>query len=209
MFKLSCTHSNYKKYLLYSSLSNIICGFESIISTHSMFSASGIGKENIELASVSLNLLGKDIVGQVFSIPFINKMSKIGNIKPLKYAKINIAIFEGANFLECITPFLYSQLFIPLASLGNIGKNIGFTGFASFNANAISKLSIDKTNIIELYSKISMINSVSYSFGMAIGLFFVTFSTNIALKFSILASCGIIRYFCIKKSVEMWDDFRK
>lgn len=208
MFKLSGNiHPNYKKYILYSSLSNIICGFESIISTHSMFSASGIGKENIELASISLNLLGKDIIGQVFSIPFINKMSKIGNIKPLKYAKINIVIFESSNFLECITPFLHPQLFIPLASLGNIGKNVGFTGFASFNANAISKLSIDKTNIIEIYSKITILNSLSYSFGMSIGLCFVTFSNNIGLKFFILSCCGFIRYFCIKKSVEMWDDF--
>ena len=193
---------HFNRYLIYSSLSNTICGFESIISSYSMLHASGIGIENTVLTSVSLNLLGKDILGQVFSIPFISRFSKYGDKDPIKYIRNNIILFETANFIECSTPFFMGSMFIPLATLGNIGKNIGFTGMGSFNANAINKLSIDKDNIIELYSKISVVNTFSYSFGMSLGLIFVTYLPQVELRLTILPFTAFLRYIFVKKSIE-------
>jgi hypothetical protein len=190
-----------KKYLVYSSLSNCVCGFESIISSYSMLHASGVGNNTV-LASVSLNLIGKDILGQLFSIPFIAKMSKYGDRNPIKYIRDNVILFEVSNFIECSTPFFSGSMFIPLATLGNIGKNIGYTGLGSFNANVINKLSIDKTDITEIYSKIAIVNTVSFSVGMSFGLLFVTQIDDPHIKLCILPVTGIIRWLLIKKSVE-------
>ncbi len=187
-----------KRYIVYSSLANALCGFESIISSYSMLHASGIG--NTTLASVSLNLLGKDILGQILSVPFINRLSKYGDKKPIKYIRNNIILFEISNFIECSTPFFMGNMFIPLATIGNIGKNIGFTGIGSFNANAITKLS--NNNITELYSKITVINSISYSFGMSLGLLFVTYLPDIELRLTILPFTGVLRYVFTKKSID-------
>lgn len=193
---------SYNRYLIHSSYANLICGFESIVSSYSMLDASGVGKENIELASISLNLLGKDILGQIISVPIINKISKYGDKNPIKYIRNNVILFELSNLLECLTPLFIPSLFIPMATIGNIGKNIGFTGFASFNANIISKLSINKDNITEIYSKISIINSLSYSLGMGIGLFFVTFVTKLEYRLILLPISGIFRYIFIHKSID-------
>lgn len=183
-------------------MSNFVCGFESIISSHSMFHASGIGSENTALAAVSMNLIGKDILGQLFSIPFISKLSKYGDKHPMKYIRNNTILFGISNFIECSTPYFNESLFIPIATLGNIGKNIGFTGFGSFNANIINKLSNDKLNITELYSKMAMANTISYSLGMSFGLLFVTQIENQELKLCILPLSGFLRWLLIKKSVQ-------
>ena len=192
----------YNRYLIYSSCANLICGFETIVSSYSMLHASGVGKENIELASISLNLLGKDILGQVISLPFINKISKYGDKEPIKYIRNNVILFESANLLECLTPLFIPSLFLPMATIGNIGKNIGFTGFGSFNANIISKLSINKDNITEIYSKITMVNSLSYSLGMGLGLLFVNIVPQLEYRLLILPFSGILRYIFIRKSID-------
>lgn len=191
----------FNKYLVYSSLANCVCGFETIISSYSMMHASGIGVENAALASVSLNLIGKDILGQVISVPFIAKMSKYGDKHPTHYMRNNIILFELSNFLECSTPYFPGSMFIPLATVGNVGKNIGFTGLGSFNANIINKLS-NGTNVTELYSKIAMVNTISYSVGMTLGLIFATQISCHETKLGILPITGLIRWMFIKQSVK-------
>ena len=203
MFKVSGEISrHYYKYLIYSSATNIICGFESTVSSYSMLYASGVGDETVALASISLNLISKDILGQIISVSFINKASKYGDKTPSKYIRNNVILFELSNFLECCTPLFTNSMFIPMATIGNIGKNIGFTGFGSFNANVISKLSINKDNITELYSKITIVNSLSYSFGMSLGLIFVNLVPDLETRLFVLPISGILRYMFIKKSID-------
>ena len=156
MFKISGKVSPmFGNYIFYTSLCNVISGVESVLSSYSMLDATGVGKygeEAVSLAAVSLNLMGKDIVGQIVSVPVTAMVSKMGDKDPVKYAKLNVFIFGTSTLLEYVTPLLPSQYFILLAASGNIGKNIAFNGLGAFNANAINNLSIDKTNISELLS---------------------------------------------------------
>ena len=47
----------------------------------------------------------------------------------------------------------------------NILSNLSSTGFGAVNAKCISKLAIDN-NIMELYSKITIVNTIGSSIGL-------------------------------------------
>ena len=76
VLKLKCKIGlRYRKYLFWQCCTNIISGTESVIATHSMFDALSIGKTETDVCSLTFNLMGKEIIGQIFGIPIINKMS--------------------------------------------------------------------------------------------------------------------------------------
>ena len=88
---------HYKNFLIYTSLSNCICGIESTLSSYSMLDAAGVGKigeHAVPLAAVSLNLVGKDILGQVLSVPITALVSQYGDRNPVKYTRFNVLTFE-------------------------------------------------------------------------------------------------------------------
>ena len=191
---------SFNHFLFYNSISSAICGIETIISSHSMLKASGVGNE--EVLAVLINLSCKDIAGQIFSIPIINRFSKIGDSNPKKYLAISTAIFEISNIIEHLTPLVSSFYFIPLAALANIGKNVSFTGTGGFNSNMINKLSIDKDNISEIYSKVTSISTISFSFGMILGLCIVKIIPCFYARLSLLPILGITRYYFSIKSIK-------
>lgn len=191
---------SFNHFILYNSLSSIICGIESILSTHSMLKGSGVGNE--DLLSILINLSSKDILGQLISIPIITKFSKIGDQNPTKHLQVSIGVFEVSNILENLTPLVPGYCFIPLAGIANIGKNIGFTGIGGFNSNMINKLSIDKDNITEIYSKVTAISTISFSLGMILGLCTVKLIPCYYTRLGLLPIFGLLRYYCSLKSVE-------
>lgn len=191
---------HFKEFLFYKCLSDVVCGVETILSTHSMFDASGVG--NSDVLSVLVNLSSKDIIGQIASLPIINKLSKMGDQTPIKHLGFSIAIFEISNFVEHLTPLLPTILFIPVAAFANIGKNIGFTGTGSFNANLINKISLSKDNISEIYSKITSFSTISFSFGMMIGIFLVKIIPCYYTRLGLLVPLSILRFSLLAKSVK-------
>lgn len=198
-------HHNFYKFLSFHCTANFISGIQSVLSTHSMLGALNIGSNNEvvnDLVVVSVNLIGKDIIGQLASIPIVDRVAKIGDNDTVKYLRMNVLIYEISNFIECLTPLFNIQYFIYLGALGNIGKNIGFTGFGSFNAKMINSISLDKDNICELYSKISIANTVSYSFGMISGLFIVKIIPCHYTRLSLLPALGFIKYKLLIKSMQ-------
>lgn len=199
---LKVTRSVSQHYHIFNSIGNIFAGIESTISTSSMLESSGMCKENVVLSTVSINLIGKDIIGQLMSAPIINKLSKTSDCAPMKNMKINIALFEFSTLLECLTPFFPVSYFLLLASVGNIGKNVSFVGIGAFNYSIINKLSTSENNIAELYSKVTIISSLSYSVGMIIGLGIIKYIPCYYTRLGLLPFLGISRYMCIKKSVE-------
>lgn len=204
MFKVSgLTSPLFKRYLCYTSLSSFICGIETTMSTHSMFTASGtINNENIDTYSILFNMTMKDIVGQFASIPLLTKMSRYGDKNPLKFLAMNIGIYEIATIVEHCTPLISSNFFIPLAGIANIGKTVGITGSSSFNVSMINKLSLDGKNIMEINSKVSSIGMVSYALGSVVGLVIVKFIPSYETRLCMLPFFGITRYWLSMRSVK-------
>lgn len=200
-------HKSYLKFLSGVCFGNFICGVTSVCSTHGMLGSLIENDQTTDVATVSFNLITKDIVGQMASLPFITSISKLGDKNPKKHLAISLAIYEISNLLECATPLFNSNYFVPIASVGNIGKNIGFTGYGSFNANCINKLSKDKDNIAEIYSRICTSSSICFSLGMICGLYVVKIIPDHEMRMGILPILGLVRYSVISYcSKEIFQD---
>lgn len=192
----------YKKFFISNCVGNFICGISSVCSTHGMLGALiDNNQTNIDALSVSLNIIGKDILGSFIAIPVINSFSRIGDKDPKFLLKISLFTYEFSNLMECVTPLINRDYFIPLASLGNVGKSIGFTGYGSFNAKKINELSIDKDNISEIYSRLTTISSISFSFGMMFGLGIVKLIPDHQCRLALLPFLGYLRYRIILSSI--------
>lgn len=203
LFKIDGNVSpHYKKFLINTCLSNVVCGIESVMSTYSMLDATGVGKDVASLSAISLNLIGKDIVGQIFSVPVTTLTSNYGDKNPINYTKFNVVIYSISNMLEFLTPLFPKSCFILVAATGNIGKNIGYNGFGAFTANAINKVSIDKTNISEIHSKITSSIQLSYSFGMMLGLGVVNLIPCYYTRMCFLPILGCLRYYFMTNSIK-------
>lgn len=203
MFKVTGKVSHvFNRYLTYTSLSSFISGIESTMSTHSMFEASGnFNKDRVDTYAILFNMTMKDIVGQFASMPLLTKMGKYGDKNPLKFQGMNIAIYEISTIIEHCTPLLSSVLFIPVAGIANIGKTVGLTGSSSFNVGMINRLSLCKTNIMELNSKVSSIGMISFSLGTLVGLGIIKFIPSYEMRLGLLPFFGIIRYFLSTKAI--------
>lgn len=191
-------HKNYGRYVYWSLLSNAIGSMEGVLSTHSMLSV--VGKESNELV-ISVNYIGKDIVGQLGGLWYINKMAQKSDEDPKAFAKYSILFEQTSNFLECATPLLPTLIFIPTAGIANIGKNISAIGIGAVNAKIIQKLA-KENNIGEIYSKIGVLNTIGSSIGMGFGLILTCVIPCHTTRLCIIPILAYIRYYCYQTAIE-------
>lgn len=186
----------YIKFISAIIANGILSGTSSSISTHEMFSV--ISNENL-----TNNFIGKDILGQLGLLFATGEIAK----KESKYIlKSSLIIYEVSNLVECCTPFFSETYFIPIASIANIGKNVGFISLGAFNSEVISKLSIDKTNIPQIYSKVAVISSVSFSLGMALGLYSIKIFPEHNSRIQLVMFLGVLRYLILTNLMPKFDD---
>ena len=190
-------HQNYMKYIGWSCISNMVVSIESVLSTHSMLSV--IGQTSSEL-TLSVNYIGKDIIGQLGGLWYINKIGNKADRKPLEFIKNSMILQQTAIILECLTPFLPITIFMPIAGIANISKNISFTGFGAINAKIIQKIS-QEDNIGEVYAKISVLNTMGSTFGMGIGLITVAYIPDHSVRICLIPILSCIRIYSYNKAI--------
>lgn len=198
IFPSGKVHKKYGQYVGWSCLSNIIVSTESVLSTHSMLSV--VGQASTEL-TLSVNYIGKDIVGQLGGLWYINRNGKQADINSTKFLNSSLFIQQSSNMIECATPFLPIPLFIPIAGLANIGKNISFTGIGAINARIIQTLA-HEDNIGEIYAKISVLNTLGSSIGMGLGLCLVAYIPDHSTRMCLMPFLTIARVYTYKKAVK-------
>jgi flagellar biosynthesis protein FlhB len=190
-------HKSYGKFLRWSFLSNIIISTENVISTHSMLSA--INCSSTE-AVISANYIGKDIVGQIGALAYMNKMGKEADKDPKKFTKYSNFFQQSAMAVECMTPIIPVYYFLPIAGVANIAKNVSFIGFGAINTKCINKISIDN-NIGEIYSKIAIVNTLGSSIGMLFGLYLTAKIPDHVYRLSLLPLLAVFRIYTFNKAM--------
>lgn len=191
-------HKNYGRYVGWSCLSNMIISAESVLSTHSMLSI--IGQASTEL-TFSVNYIGKDIVGQLGGLYYMNKMGEKADKDPSKFIKHSMILQQSAVIMECATPLLPLEAFIPVAGIANVSKNISFTGFGAVNARIIQKLA-EEDNIGEIYSKISMLNTIGSSIGMGLGLVIASKIPDHTMRIGLMPILAGLRIYTYNKAIK-------
>ena len=156
-------HQKYGNFVAWSFVSNLIVSAESAMSTHSMLAAIGGDSETYR----TINYVGKDIIGQLGALGYISKMGEKADKYPRRFLLYSHIIQQGSFVAMFSTP-LVSGWFLPLAGCSNILSNISFAGIGAINAKCIQTLAVDN-NIGEMYAKVSVINMIGSSLGLACG----------------------------------------
>lgn len=191
-------HTKYLNYMYWSAFSNFLISIESVLSTHSMLSTLS---DNTSSQNLSLNYISKDIIGQSFGLFVMNYVSKYIDSNPNKFLKHSLIFQQGATILECTTPLFPLSLFIPIGAISNICKGISFIGIGGINAKIINKLSINGDNIGEIYTKATIINTISTSIGMMLGLMITIYIPCHQSRLCFLPLLGVMRYYSFYKSI--------
>ena len=202
IFPRGKVHPNYLKFIGWNFVSNVIISTESVLSTHSMLSVVSGPQVSNEL-TMSVNYIGKDIIGQIGGLFILNTISHKADIdnESKHFIYLYTICQQSATFLECATPLLPLYSFIPIAGLANIGKNIGFTGFGSINAKIINKLAQDN-NIGEIYIKATSINTFGSTIGMLLGLFIAAKIPDHTARMGIMPILCFLRVYSYNKAVK-------
>lgn len=191
-------HSSYGRFVAYSFASNVLLSTESVLSTHSMLSAIGIANTS---AIITSNYVAKDIIGQLGGLFYMNKVGRTADSEPRKFLMYSHTFQQSAIFVECITPLIMFTYFLPIAGIANMAKNISFTGFGAINAKCIQTLAKDN-NIGEIYSKITVLNTIGSSVGMLFGLGLIVLIPDHTSRLCLLPILGGLRIWLFQRAVQ-------
>jgi len=195
-----------KKFVGWSVLNNISVSCSSVISTNSMLSViSTPSARDI----ISLNYIGKDVLGQLGSLWYIWRTSKKAKSTPVKYITTGAILQQSSihleNSLYVLKPFFSSDFVFPILGFTSLLKNISFVSIGAVSIEKLTELK-EGGEMSEIYSKITVINTLSSTFGMILGLFIVygipshTFRSFFVLPFfSFLSILSLRRISSLKK----------
>jgi hypothetical protein len=192
-------HDDYLRFAGWSLVSNIFVSIQSVLSTHNMLSV--LTLDDSAQSLTTLNYVGKDIIGQLGSLIYITRMGNKIDAKPIKFLHSSNILQQSSFILVAITPLCDPSLFLPLTGLSNICLNISFTGYGTLNALCIRKSSTAE-NMGEIYSKLTVLNTLSSSIGLLIGVFFNLYVDSTAINSAVIPLCGIIRVLTVNKSIQ-------
>lgn len=187
------------KYLFYSGLTTYISSIEYVMSTHSLLETASLNSNEM---NISMNFIGKDIIGQIGSLVIINFVSKYSDKDPMKFLKFSILTEQISIFAESSVPLLYSFLFIPIGALSNVGKSVSMIGIGSLNVKVINAISVDN-NVGETYSKIASVNTISSSLGMITGLAITALIPCHHTRLCLIPFLGVFRFLTLKKGLQL------
>lgn len=102
-----------------------------VLSTQTLLLAVGIVGQNVQHSSImagAFNWVMKDFVGQLGGVFFASQMGKTRSFdsNPKRWRMVAAMALDSATFLEILSPLFPAYLVLPVASVANIGKNIGF-----------------------------------------------------------------------------------
>jgi hypothetical protein len=147
--------SNKQKYISLMGINSMINSCASVLSTNSMLSVVTETPSYSDI--ISINYIGKDIVGQIGGLYYVLKTGKNADKKPYNYITKGIIFQQISYNLENFLPNIINKnYFLPTLGFTSLLKNISFISIGAVNANNLQKLS-NKESIGELYSKVSII----------------------------------------------------
>jgi len=142
--------SNYLEFCKWQSLQYIVGSMGGVLSMQSMFYAVGVGSGSLPLAA-ALNWVIKDGLGQLGGVLFASRVSTNFDSDPKKWRVRGELALMSSTLLEICTP-LFPGLFLPLASIANIGKNISCLASSATRA-AINNSFVKMDNLADITGK--------------------------------------------------------
>ncbi|RIB13435.1 vitamin B6 photo-protection and homoeostasis-domain-containing protein [Gigaspora rosea] len=103
---------------------NVAGSVTGVLSTQSLIYAMGLGANSIPLAA-ALNWIIKDGLGQLGGVIYAATINNRFDSEPKRYRFQSTVLMQWASLLELLAP-LWPGIFLIIASISNIGKNVAW-----------------------------------------------------------------------------------
>jgi hypothetical protein len=157
-------------YLTYSKwvfVGSILGTASSVLSMQCLLVSLGLGAAAMPV-SAAINWVLKDGLGQLGGMLFASVVATRFDMSPIRYRLLSAIMLDASVLLEIFTP-LVPALFLPLASLANIGKNIAWLG-ASASRAAIHRSFLKRENLADITAKAGSQTILASLLGTALGI---------------------------------------
>jgi hypothetical protein len=178
-----------------------------VLSTQTLLLAVGVVGSNTQQAGImagAFNWVMKDFVGQLGGVVFASQMGKTKafDADPKRWRMVAAMALDGATLLEIRSPLFPSVLILPVASIANVGKNIGFLTASASRAALHQSVAIT-ANLGDVTAKSGsqsiMASLIGTSLGIGMSSILSHDTNNFAIGFCFL---GIIHQSCNYLSVQ-------
>ena len=146
-----------------------------VLSTQTLLLAVGVvgSAHQASIMAGALNWVLKDGIGQLGGVWFASRMSRAGSAKfdadPKTWRIVAAVCLDGATLLEILSPLVPPFLVLPIASVANIGKNIGFLTASASRAALHQSMAISG-NLADLTAKAGSQSLAASLVGTAVGI---------------------------------------
>ncbi len=176
------------------SASTLLSSCQSVLVTEAMLHALMADTTGYQV----FNYVGRDVLGQLGGLCVMMGLTKQIDKHPQKFVLFSHALQQCSVACLLITPSIPGHWFLPMAAVANVCANGAFIGFGSINAKCIQTLSNGNNNVGELYSKLSVQQTLASTVGMSLGLLFTKSTLPPEVFCAVL---GFARIICYQKAV--------
>mmetsp|Transcript_18423 Transcript_18423/g.20987 ORF Transcript_18423/g.20987 Transcript_18423/m.20987 type:complete len:566 (-) Transcript_18423:886-2583(-) len=194
----------YKGFISYCFVASTCGSAAMVLSTQSLLLAVGVGSATAAPMAGALNWVMKDLIGQLGGILFASRItSNVNNIDtdPKRWRMASAISMDAATLLEIISPMFPGQ-FLFIASVANVGKNIGFLT-ASASRAALHQSVALKNNLGDVTAKAGSQSIASSLVGTGVGISLSPFiGDNYSILISSFVCLSMIHQYCTYKSLQ-------
>ena len=135
-------NSIYKHYAYNYFKGSIASSFSSTLSTQSLLYAVGVGSE-VAIPMGGVLWTFKDSISNMATVLLIDKCTNGVDLNPKSKIKEGIMLNSVSSTIEIMTPLFPTILFVPIASVANIGHGVSFTSISASRAVLHSKMNME------------------------------------------------------------------
>ncbi|KAJ3018398.1 UNVERIFIED_CONTAM: hypothetical protein HDU68_011173 [Siphonaria sp. JEL0065] len=125
---------DYGAYTFWQFLHSVSGTVTGTLSTQALLHALGLGAAASAGLAATTNWIIKDGFGLLGGVLFAGSIAKGFDNQPKRFRFLSAALIQISTLLELLTPLL-PHLFVPIASVSNIGKNIGWLASSASRAS--------------------------------------------------------------------------
>jgi hypothetical protein len=170
-----------------------------VLSTQSLLFAIGLGAGAIPMAA-ALNWVLKDGIGQLGGVVFAASVNNRFDADCRRFKFFSGAAMSLACLVEMLTP-LVPHLFLPLASVSNIAKNVAWITSSATRA-AIHRSMTRRENLADVTAKAASQSTSASVLGTGIGILISSVIGSEGLSFPLFAT------FCSLASLQMYFNYQ-
>ncbi|CAG8609907.1 1194_t:CDS:2, partial [Paraglomus brasilianum] len=155
-----------------------------VLSTQSLLYALGLGANSIPLAA-ALNWVIKDGLGHLGGVFYAAFVSDRFDSEPKRHRLRSVLAMQAASLLELVTP-LWPNMFLLIASLSNVGKNVAWLAGSATRAQMTKTFAL-RDNMGDITAKSGSQGTVAGLIGTGLGIAISAVITSAYANYSLLS----------------------